>query len=130
MTEPALRATLWIIAAIQLFLGLMMFLAPGTFFDEIGQYGIRNDHYIGDVGSFYLASAFGLGMAAMRASWRVPILTVGAVWYAIHALNHLFDIGQAASDGRGAFDALFLALIALGSWYLASQSSRLASARG
>ncbi|HEX6116027.1 MAG TPA: hypothetical protein VFY99_02935 [Solirubrobacterales bacterium] len=128
MTEPALRATLWIIAAIQLFLGLMMFLAPGTFFDEIGQYGIRNDHYIGDVGAFYLAAAFGVGMAAARPSWRVPILYVGAVWYALHALNHLFDIGQASSDGRGAFDTISLALLAAGSWYLAAASGRLRAA--
>ena len=125
MSEPALRATLWIIAAIQLLLGLLMFLAPGTFFDEIGRYGIRNDHYIGDVGAFYLASAFGLGMAAARPSWRVPILSVGAVWYALHALNHLFDIGQASSDGRGALDTALLAVLAVGSWYLASASGRL-----
>lgn len=125
MTEPALRATLWIIAGIQLVLGLMMLLVPGTFFDEVGRYGLRNDHYIGDVGAFYLASAFGLGMAAARASWRVPILAVGAVWYALHALNHLFDIGQAASDGRGVLDTILLALVALGSWYLASESRRL-----
>ena len=129
MTEPALRATLWVIAGIQLVLGLLMFFAPGTFFDEIGQYGIRNDHYIGDVGSFYLASAFGVGMAAVRPSWRVPILTVGAVWYGLHALNHLFDIGEAASDARGIFDTVALALVAAGSAYLASASERLRPSR-
>lgn len=125
MTEPILRGTLWAIAAFQLVLGLVMFVAPGTFFAEIGEYGVRNDHYIGDVGSFYLASAFGLAMAAMRPAWRVPILSVGAVWYGLHAVNHLFDIGQAASEGRGVFDTVALALIAAGSAYLASQSARL-----
>jgi hypothetical protein len=124
VTEPALRATLWVLAAVQVVLGLLMFLAPGTFFDEIGQYGVRNDHYIGDVGSFYLASGFGLAMAATRPSWRVPILTVGAVWYGLHALNHVFDIGEASSDARGAFDTLALALIAAGSAYLAAVSRR------
>ena len=120
-----MRATLWIVAAIQLVLGLLMFLAPQSFFEQIGEYGVRNDHYIGDVGAFYLASAFGLAMAAMRPAWRVPILTVGAVWFGLHALNHLLDIGQASSDGRGLFDTVALALFAAGSAYLASVSRRL-----
>lgn len=85
----------------------------------------RNDHYIGDVASFYLASNFGVAMAAVRPSWRVPILAVGAVWYGLHALNNLFDIGEASSDARGAFDTLALALIAAGSAYLAAISRRL-----
>lgn len=120
-----MRATLWAVAAIQLVLGALMFFAPEFFFENIGEYGARNDHYIGDVGSFYLASAFGLAMAAMRPSWRVPILAVGAVWFGLHALNHLLDIGQASSDARGLFDTLSLALFAAGSAYLAIVSRRL-----
>ena len=121
-----MRATLWAAAAIQLLLGVLMFFAPEFFFENIGEYGARNDHYIGDVGSFYLASAFGLATAATRPSWRVPILAVGAVWFGLHALNHLLDIGQASSDGRGIFDTVGLALLAAGSAYLASASRRLA----
>jgi hypothetical protein len=129
VTEPALRAILWVIAAVQLFLGLLMFLAPGTFFEEVGTYGLRNDHYIGDLGSVYLASAFGLAMAAVRPSWRAPILWVGAVWFGLHALNHLFDIGEASSDARGIFDTVALALFAAGSAYLAVVSERLRAGR-
>lgn len=125
MTEPVLRTTLWIVAGIQLALGLMMLFVPGTFFEEIGPYGVRNDHYIGDAGAFYIAAAFGVGIAAMRPSWRVPILAVGAVWLGVHALNHLFDIGEAETTGRGLFDTISLALLALGSAYLAVVSDRL-----
>lgn len=125
MTEPVLRATLWVVAGIQLALGLMMLFAPGTFFEEIGSYGVRNDHYIGDAGAFYIAAAFGVGVAAMRPSWRVPILAVGAVWLGVHSLNHLFDIGEAESDARGIFDTASLALLAAGSVYLAMVSDRL-----
>lgn len=125
MTEGVLRATLWVVALIQLGLGLFMFLAPGTFFEEIGTYGLRNDHYIGDVAAFNLAAAFGVAMAAERPEWRVPILAVGAVWNGFHALNHLIDIGEASSDARGIADTVALALLAAGSAYLAAASARL-----
>lgn len=125
MSEGTLRLTLWVVAAIQIALGLLGLLAPGTFFDEIGPYGVQNDHYIGDLGAFNFAAGFGVAMAAMRPEWRVPILVVGAVWNGVHALNHLFDIGEASSDAKGTFDTVSLALLAAGSAYLASVSARL-----
>jgi hypothetical protein len=125
MSEGALRATLWVVAAIQIGLGLLGFLAPGTFFDEIGPYAPQNDHYIGDLGAYNLAAGFGVAMAAMRPEWRVPILVVGAALNGLHALNHLFDIGEASSDAKGIFDTVALALLAAGSVYLAQVSSRL-----
>jgi hypothetical protein len=125
MSEGALRVTLWAVAAIQIGLGLLGFLAPGTFFDEIGPYAPQNDHYIGDLGAYNLAAGFGVAMAAMRPDWRVPILVVGAVLNGLHALNHLFDIGEASSDAKGVFDTVSLALLAAGSAYLAQVSSRL-----
>lgn len=125
MSEGALRVTLWVVAAIQLGLGLLGLLAPGTFFDEIGTYAPQNDHYIGDLGAYNVAAGFGVAMAAMRPEWRVPILVVGAVLNGLHAVNHLFDIGEASSDAKGVFDTIALALLAAGSAYLARVSSRL-----
>ena len=106
-------------------LGALMAFAPGTFFEEVGRYGARNDHYIGDGAAFYLAAGVGLLVAARRADWRVPILVVGAVWYGLHALNHFADIGEASSDARGTFDALALTLGAAGAAWLAAVSARL-----
>jgi hypothetical protein len=125
MSEGSLRVTLWVVAAIQIGLGLLGFLAPGTFFDEIGPYAPQNDHYIGDLGAYNLAAGFGVAMAAMRPEWRVPILVLGAVLNGLHALNHLFDIGEASSDAKGIFDTVALAALAAGSAYLAAVSSRL-----
>jgi hypothetical protein len=125
VSERALRVTLYAVAAYQLALGLLMVFAPGTFFDKIGQYGVENDHYIGDVGVFYLAAGIGVFIAAGRPSWRLPMLVVGAIWYGFHALNHLFDIGQASSTGRGILDTVVLALGAAGAAYLANVSARL-----
>lgn len=104
--------------------GALALVSPGTFFDDVGRYGIENSHYVGDVGAFTLAAGIGLAMTIWRPSWREPVLTIGAVWFALHALNHLFDIGEARSDARGIADTALLALGAIGSLYLARESRR------
>ena len=101
MTEPALRAVLAVAAAYQIVSGALALLAPGTFFDEIGRYGIENSHYVGDVGAFTLAAGIALAVCVVRPSWRAPILWTGAFWFGLHALNHAFDTGEARSDARG-----------------------------
>jgi hypothetical protein len=128
VSEHTLRAVLYAVAAFHLGLGLLMVIDPGTFFEEVGPYGLQNDHYIGDVAAFYLAAGVGVLIAARRPSWREPLLVVGAVWYGLHALNHLVDIEEASSDAKGIFDTIALAIGAVGSAYLARVSAQLASA--
>jgi hypothetical protein len=128
VSEPTLRAVLYAVAAFHLGLGLLMAISPDTFFDEVGPYGIQNDHYIGDVAAFYLAAGAGVLVSARRPGWREPLLVVGAIWYGLHALNHLVDIEEASSDAKGIFDTIALAIGALGSLYLARASARLARA--
>lgn len=125
MTEPALRLILVFAGGFNLALGLLALIAPGTFFDEIGRYGVENTHYVGDVGAFQAAAGLGLLFAVNRPGWRAPLLWVGAIWFGLHALNHLFDIDEARSDGRGAFDTAALALGAVLSAYLARVAERL-----
>ena len=50
-----MRALLIAFGAVQLALGLLLWLTPGFFYDEIGPFGPRNDHYMGDVATWYLA---------------------------------------------------------------------------
>jgi hypothetical protein len=123
MTEGALRAVLAVAAAFQIITGALALIAPGTFFDEIGRYGVENSHYVGDVGAFTLAAGVALLVCVFRPSWRAPILWTGAIWFGLHALNHAFDTGEARSDARGWADTILLALGALGSAYLANLSS-------
>jgi hypothetical protein len=122
-----MRAVLVPAAAFQIITGGLALFAPGSFFDEIGRYGIENSHYVGDVGAFTLASGIALAVCVVRPSWRAPILWTGAVWFALHALNHAFDTDEARSDARGWLDTALLALGAAGSAYLASVA---ASAEG
>src|SRR4051794_21210274 len=119
MTERALKAVLAVIAVYHMVMGALALIAPGTFFEEIGAYGVENAHYVGDVGSFFLAFGVAAGIAAVRPAWRAPILWLGALWYGFHALNHLFDTGEARSDARGWTDTILLAFGALGAAWLA-----------
>lgn len=125
MNERALRAVLAIIAAYHVVMGALALLAPDTFFEEIGSYGIENSHYVGDVGAFILAFGVAVGIAVVRPSWRAPLLWLGAVWYGLHALNHAFDTDEASSEGRGWADTLLIAFGALGAAWLARVSERL-----
>ena len=105
--------------------GLWMVFSPDSFFDVIGQYGLENTHYVGDVGAFVLAYGIALLIAVGRPSWRTPLLAVGALWYAFHALNHLLDIDEARSNGRGIADTVLLALGSAALAWLAAVSNRL-----
>jgi hypothetical protein len=89
-------------------LGLLMAVDPGTFFDKIGDFGVRNDHYIRDTSTFYLALGGMLLVAASRVTWRVPALFFAAAQYVLHVLNHFKDVGD--SD-HGWFDAISLSVM-------------------
>jgi hypothetical protein len=123
-----MRALLVIFAVVQIVLGLLLWLAPGFFFDEIGPYGTRNDHYMGDLATWYLALG-GVALASVgRVSWRLPVLVLAFAQYALHSFNHLLDIGEADPSwlGPGNFVSLVLAT-ALLAWML--QSERQAETR-
>ena len=106
-----LRLTLGTMLIAHGLLKVVVFTPAGTaaFFEQIGNYGAENLHYVGDVGSFTLAYGIALLVAVGRRSWWVPMLALGAIWYGLHALNHLFDVGEARSDARGWADTLLLA---------------------
>ena len=124
MSERTLRTAIFAVAAVNLAIGLFAAIAPGAFYEEVGTYGAENGHYVGDVAAFYLAAGVGLVIAALRPSWRVPMLAVVAFWWALHALNHLGDIEQASSDGKGISDTILIAAGAAAIGYLGWVASR------
>jgi hypothetical protein len=125
VTEKALKAVLAVIAAWHIVVGALGLVAPDTFFNQIGHYGIENSHYVGDVGAFMLAYGVAAAISIWRASWRAPILWLGAIWYGLHALNHAFDTGEAKSEARGWSDTLLLAFGGVAAAWLARVSERL-----
>jgi hypothetical protein len=120
-----MRAVLVVLGLVQAASGALALVAPGTFYDEIGHYGVENSHYVGDVGAFVLAFGIAVLVAAQRPAWRVPVLVVGALWYGLHAINHAFDVGEARSDARGIFDTVYIALGVVLFAYLAWAAARL-----
>lgn len=98
------KATLALFGGPSLALGLVMAFAPGVFFNLVGPYGVRNDHYIHDTASFQIALAVPMLVARRRPSWRVPALTANAIQWGLHAISHLIDIANANYHWLGYFD--------------------------
>ena len=117
-TADALAARLMkpglaVLALSQLLLAVWMVADPGSFFDNVGAFGPRNDHYIRDVATWEVALAVCAGIAVVRESWRVPILTFAVVQFAFHAINHIADAGDAHASTSGWGDAIELAIGAI-----------------
>lgn len=117
-----MKALLAVLAAIQVLTGALLWLAPGFFFDEIGPYGVRNDHYMGDLATWYLALGAALFVVVRQASWRVPVLAIAFLQFGLHSVNHLIDMGEADPEwlGPGNFVSLVLVTVLLG-WMLRSE---------
>ncbi len=113
--DPLTRGALWALGLYQLALGAWMAVAPRSFFDTAGPFGVRNDHYIRDMATWELTLAAVALVAVRRPGWRVPVLGVAVVHYALHAVNHLVDVGEADPGWVGPFalGALVVATVAL-----------------
>lgn len=96
-------------AAVELALAVLMTVSPHGFYKTVGPFGAYNGHYIRDVATFYAAIGIALLLAIRHASWRVPVLAVTTIQYALHSLNHLLDIGKAHPAWNGYFDFFSLA---------------------
>jgi hypothetical protein len=117
--DRALRPLLLISAAVSAVTGILLWAAPDFFYDNIGPFGPRNAHYMADLATFYLALAVAQFAAALRPSWRVPVIALSFAQSALHAFNHLLDIGKADPGWLGPADfAGLLAATALFGWML------------
>jgi hypothetical protein len=108
-----MKAVLAVFGAVQLVLGLLLWLTPGFFFDEIGPYGVRNDHYMGDLATWYIALGAATLVAVRDARWRVPVLAVALLQNTLHVVNHAIDVGNADPDWLGPANLVSLALTSL-----------------
>jgi hypothetical protein len=113
MQHAPLRAGLWTLAGVQLVTGLWLVASPSTFYSAIADFGARNTHDLRDISAFYLASAVVLAVSTARPSWRAPALALVGLQFALHALNHLLDVGDASPGWVGPFDLAALAAGAL-----------------
>lgn len=91
-------------------LGLFMLVAPGMFFDTLGAFGPRNNHYIFDNASFELPLGLLLLAAVRWPTWRVAALAFATLHWALHALSHIVDTGHADGRAVGLLEFVGLAL--------------------
>jgi hypothetical protein len=109
------RVGLIAFAGLYVALAALMVLAPHVFYEDVGPFGVQNDHYLRDVATCYAAFAAVLVVAYRRVEWRTPVLCCLALQSGLHSLNHLVDIGAAHPYwlGPADFTSLTLATVAL-----------------
>jgi hypothetical protein len=108
--DNVVRAGLVVFGLYLVGIALFAAVAPETFFEEVGPFGARNDHYIHDVAAFQGAVGVFLLLAVRRPTWRAPALAVASLQFALHALSHLVDIGDADPRWLGVAEFIGLAL--------------------
>src|SRR5258708_27003353 len=118
------RVGLLAFAAYHFAAAALMELAPHTFFTDVGPFGVQNDHYLRDTATFNAAFGAALLVAYRRAEWRTPVLCCVALQFALHAINHLADIGAAHPRWLGPADFISLALATAVLVWLARESLR------
>lgn len=60
--------------------------------------GPYNEHFVRDIGVAFVAMAVAFGWAALVPRWRPPLVAVGTVFFAGHALLHAFDTLRGALE--------------------------------
>jgi hypothetical protein len=117
--NDAFAASLAVLALYDIALAVFMTAAPHAFYAKVGPFGAQNDHYIRDTATFSAALGVGALIALRRVSWRVPVLAISTVQFALHSVNHLVDIGKAHPHWNGYFDfASLTATTLLLAWLL------------
>jgi hypothetical protein len=111
--SDALAAGLALLALYHLALAIFMAVAPHTFFTSIGPFGTSNVHYIRDTATFNAAIGAGFLVATRNAGWRIPMLSIALIQFALHSVNHLIDIAGAHPAWTGYFDFFALAVSTL-----------------
>jgi hypothetical protein len=99
------EVTLIVFGLYALGIGLFMLFFPGTFFDTLGTFGVRNDHYIFDNATFEIPQGLLLLAAVRRVSWRVPALAFATLHWALHSVSHIVDPHHGAGDVIGWLEA-------------------------
>jgi Predicted membrane protein (DUF2306) len=99
--EAGRRRVLRALGAAQLGLGSWMALTPASFYAAVAPFGVRNEHLLRDLSTVSLTLGVAALLAATRPTWRVPVLAITLLQFALHSLNHLLDIGQADPAGSG-----------------------------
>lgn len=88
-------AILWIIALGNLVSAVWMLIAPVHWYFNVPagvpDFGPANLHFLRDIGASELTLGAALAWAAWQPAVRLPLVTTAALFFAVHALLHVFD---------------------------------------
>ena len=126
MQPRTARLVFVVVGVAHVALGAWMLLAPGSFYDAIATFDPRNDHFVRDLGTFYVALGAAFVGAGSRPAWRGPVLALALVQYALHTATHLYDVGR---PDEGWVGPVNLALVGAGLLFLAALAYRSSRAR-
>ena len=86
---------LMVLAVISLGNAAWMLAGPMHWYEElpagVPDTGPFNAHFVRDIGCAFLAIGVALAWAAWRPQWRIPLVTVAALFYIAHGLLHVHD---------------------------------------
>jgi hypothetical protein len=122
--RDAVRLGLVVFGVYLVGIALFAIVAPGTFFEELGRFGPRNEHYIHDVAAFQGAIGLFMLAAVRRPAWWVPALIVASLQFGLHAISHLVDVGDADPEWVGIAELVGLTLATAVLVWLLVQASR------
>jgi hypothetical protein len=113
MSERALRNLIALLALVQLAAGCWIAFATESFGETIASFDGFNTHDLRDFATFYLALGLGLLVAAARPVWRLPLLALATLEYALHTINHAVDAGKSDPGWLGPVELVALLLTTL-----------------
>ena len=114
-----MRPLLLAFAALHLALAGWMAFAPDSFAEQVAGYPPQEAHFLGDLATWTAALGVALAIAAERPAWRLPVLGLAAIQYALHTVNHVWDAGETDPAAIGPVNAVLLALGTLAFVWLA-----------
>jgi hypothetical protein len=98
----------------QLVPALWIVIAPHSFFDHVGPFGVYNSHYLGDAAAFQAGIAVPLILAAWIEPLRAGALAITLAAVSFHAINHWIDVNDAhPGSNADVTDAILLTILAL-----------------
>jgi hypothetical protein len=98
----------------QLVPALWIVIAPHSFFDHVGPFGVYNAHYLGDAASFQAGIGLVLLAAARWEALRAGALAIALASVSAHAINHWIDVNDAHPGSNADItDAILLTILAL-----------------
>lgn len=95
-------------AAAHVALAGWMVIGPDSFTEQVAGYPPQEAHFLGDIATWTAALGIAFAVAAEHSSWRVPVLGLAAIQYALHTVNHVWDAGETDPAALGPVNAILL----------------------